>query len=144
MRIPNTEKAGTISGYFNDWRALLQAIVGVAGGRHPGVYWTLNPVRPDLLARAANRLRRWARHTTRDNDIVSVRWFLIDMDPTRPSGVSSTDAELQAAVAMAGQVQNFLSERGWPLPVVAISGNFFLTSIEYSPGNFPFLTFRSQ
>jgi hypothetical protein len=59
---------------------------------------TFNPVRPDLLARSDNRLTR-ARHTTRDADILCLRWLYVDIDPLRPAEISSTDAELAAALA---------------------------------------------
>ena len=60
-------------------------------------YVTINPVRLDLLARADNRLAR-ARHTTRDADILCLRWLYLDIDPLRPAEISSTEAELAAAI----------------------------------------------
>lgn len=89
----------------------------------PGVYVTLNPVRPDLLARAANRLKRRAPETTADGDILVRRWLLIDVDPVRPSGVSATDEELELARQRASAIYVFLSTLGWPEPIVAMSGN---------------------
>ncbi|MFO0892133.1 MAG: hypothetical protein U0790_23720 [Isosphaeraceae bacterium] len=61
-------------------------------------YVTINPVRPDLLARGDGRLGR-VRHTTRDVDVVCLRWLFLDIDPVRPPDISSTDEELAAAVA---------------------------------------------
>jgi hypothetical protein len=123
VRVPNTEKSGTISGYFDDREALVKAICGVAPGNHPGIYWTLNPARQDLLARAANRLKIRAPHTTKDTDVSQICWLLTDIDPIRPAGVSSTREELQAAIDKAYQIKEFLSGRGWPAPVLAGSGN---------------------
>ena len=60
-------------------------------------YVTFNPVRSDLLARADNRLAR-ARHTTRDADVLCLRWLYLDIDPLRPAEISSTDTELAAAI----------------------------------------------
>ena len=40
-------------------------------------------MRPDLLARSDNRLTR-ARHTTRDADILCLRWLYLDIDPAAP------------------------------------------------------------
>ena len=45
-----------------------------------------------------NRLAR-GRHTTRDADITCLRWLYLDIDPVRPPDISSTDAELAAALA---------------------------------------------
>ncbi len=116
----------TVSGYFT--HASLETAAGlIAGldesGLAPGVYVTLNPVRSDLLARAANRLKRRAPETTADGDIVVRRWLLIDVDPVRPSGVSATDEELELARQRASAIAVFLSLQDWPEPIVAMSGN---------------------
>lgn len=46
----------TVSGYFNDFDALAKAALEV-NPYAPAIYFTLNPVNPDLLSRAANRTR---------------------------------------------------------------------------------------
>jgi len=66
-------------------------------------------VRPDLIARAANRLRVRAAETTADADVPHRRWLLIDIDPVRPSGVSATDSELAIARERAQAVRDHLS-----------------------------------
>ncbi len=91
-----------------------------------GVYFTLNPVRPDLIARRANRIdvvNNREQVTTSDSDIVARRWMLIDVDPERPSGVSSTDAEKAESKRIIDSIEAYLSEREWPVPVKADSGN---------------------
>jgi hypothetical protein len=123
LRVPKADKTGTISGYYQDRKALVKAILSVARVGYAGIYWTLNPVMRDLLARASNRLRRWARQTTGDKEITVVQRLLVDLDPVRPSGISSTEDELQAAVHKAAAVQAYLADHGWPKPVVAMSGN---------------------
>jgi len=116
----------TVSGYFA-FEAIGRAVAAIAeldeSGLAPGVYITLNPVRPDLLARAANRLRPRAAETTADADVPRRRWLLVDVDPVRPSGVSATDAELELARERAEAVRAALSARGWPAPALAMSGN---------------------
>ncbi len=116
----------TVSGYFT--HASIETAAGLIAeldesGLAPGVYVTLNPVKPDLLARAANRLKRRAPETTADGDILTRRWLLIDVDPVRPSGVSATDEERELARQRATAIYVFLSTLGWPEPVVAMSGN---------------------
>src|SRR5262245_36795710 len=87
----------TGSGYFDDAARLVQALQSVRSSK--SIYVTPNPVNPALLARAANRICRADRGgTTSDNDIVARRWFLIDCDPQRPAGISSTDSEHKAAL----------------------------------------------
>ena len=71
-----------------------------------------------------NRLRPAGRNpTTADTDIVRRRWLLIDCDPRRASGVSSSNAEHESALAKAREIRNGLSSLGWPKPVWTDSGN---------------------
>ncbi|SLL07168.1 Uncharacterized conserved protein [Mycobacteroides abscessus subsp. abscessus] len=121
LRILKTTR-GTISGYFDDYQKLA-SVAAEYDGKVPAIYFTLNPVKPDLLSRAANRAIPRAKDTTADADIECRRWFPIDFDPVRPSGISSTDEEHQAAHTMAKEVQQFFTDRGWSEPDVAYSGN---------------------
>ena len=112
------------SGYFDyeHISAVPEALKRLLSFR--GVYVTVNPVNPDLLARAVNRLRPAGRNpTTADTDIVRRRWLLIDCDPRRASGVSSSNAEHDFALAKAREIRNGLSSLGWPKPVLTDSGN---------------------
>lgn len=121
MRVLHTNQ-GTVSGYFDDMdRLSIEAAKW--SGRAPAVYVTLNPVLPDLLARAHNRLKVYARATTSDEQITRRRWLPIDFDPKRPSDISSTDAEKDAAMARAIDCREFLRAEGWPEPIFADSGN---------------------
>jgi len=89
-----------------------------------GIYYTPNPVMPELLARAANRMKDAGRDpSTKDTEILSRRWLLIDCDPVRPSGISSTDAEHELAHAMAKKIRNGLTSVNWPQPLYCDSGN---------------------
>jgi hypothetical protein len=121
LRSPNTNRQ-TVSGYFNDHKQLAQAAAGLSG-TVPGVYVTPNPVRTDLLARAANRIVPYAKKTTGDSDILSRRWLLIDFDAVRPSGISATDVEHEAALERARLCMDWLLTQGWPEPILADSGN---------------------
>ena len=112
------------SGYFDyeHISAVPEALKRLLSFR--GVYVTVNPVNPDLLARAVNRLRPAGRNpTTADTDIVRRRWLLIDCDPRRASGVSSSNAEHESALAKAREIRDGLSSLGWPKPVLTDSGN---------------------
>jgi len=118
---------GMASGYFNDLDALAAAVEPLDAAGVQGTYITLNEVNPALLSRRANRIKgRLSKKdaTTADSDIIRRRWLPIDIDPVRPSGVSSTDEEHQAALVKAAEITAFLGrERGWPAPVFADSGN---------------------
>ncbi len=104
--------------------SLIAALESVRAAK--ACYIIPNVVNPALLARAANRIRKAAqgRSTTSDGDIVSRRWLLIDCDPQRPAGISSTDHEHNAAVERCRGIWTELHFNfGWPEPVAADSGN---------------------
>lgn len=118
--------AFTCSGYFS-FDAIGKAADEIASldraGIAPGIYVTMNPVAPALLARAANRIKPRARETTQDKDVVRRRWLLIDVDPARPAGVSSTNDELALALERARAIVEHLVALGWPASIMAMSGN---------------------
>jgi hypothetical protein len=122
LRVLNTTKA-TVAGYFDNLDQLAAAAARW-DGKAPGVYWTLNPVNPDLLARGVNKLVEYAKHTTGDADIVKRRWLPIDFDPLRPAGISSTEDEHEAAIDMAIACRAWLMGEGCTSePILADSGN---------------------
>jgi hypothetical protein len=63
--------------------------------------------------------------TTADRDIVRRGWLLVDFDPARPSEISATLGEKEAAYERAKEVRAYLKAEGWPEPVIADSGNGF-------------------
>ena len=124
LRVPKGGADGTISGFFNKG-ALLAAAAAELSGRYPGIYTTLNPLRRDILERSPNRITRNADKGTlaTDDDVMARRWLLVDVDPVRPADASSTEAERAAAFDLAATITDWLAEQGWPLPVLADSGN---------------------
>jgi len=118
---------GMASGYFDDPEQLtakVDPLDGLPGMQ--GIYVTLNEVNPALLSRRANRIKtRLSKKdaTTADGDILCRHWFPVDVDPVRPSGVSSTDEEHQAALDTAVRIADYLGGMRWPAPVFADSGN---------------------
>jgi hypothetical protein len=92
-------------------------------GNCPAVYFTLNPVQPELFDRSQNRLKCRPKETTTDAEIVSRRWLFVDFDAERPKGISSTDSEHAAALSLVQACKAWLSEQGWPLPLAGDSGN---------------------
>ncbi len=112
----------TVSGYFNDPENLV-ATAASLDGQAEGIYVTLNPVLPQLLARASNRLVHGAKQTTGDKEIVARRFLPIDLDPVRPAGISSTEEEKAASRAAADEVEAHLRSLGFPPPIKGDSGN---------------------
>lgn len=111
LRTPSTRR-GTVSGYFDDLDALAR-IAADRNGTASGLYLTLNPVNPSLLARAKNRVVNYADNTTGVDDIINHRWVLVDIDPVRPSGISITNEEYQFALTKAQEVVKCLLSLGF-------------------------------
>ena len=115
---------GTVSGYFDNAEAFAEAALALDKAQAKGVYYTLNPCNPALLARANNRLIANPKNTTQDNDIVCLRWLPIDLDPKRPAGISATDAEFQAARSLGREITVWMEEElGFSKAIRAFSGN---------------------
>ena len=123
VRVPKAGRQRTISGYFDNFEKLAEAVSQLEASRYPGVYWTLNPVNRALLSRSENRAKPFADATTGDSDILLRRWLPVDLDPKRPTGISSTDAEHTAALELAARIESELQAEGWPAPIAADSGN---------------------
>jgi hypothetical protein len=122
VRIPQN-KAAVVSGYFDDFAALSQAIYKAdTAYRASGVYYVLNRIDPALLGRAYNRLKERAQYTTADNNIQRRQWLPVDLDPVRPAGVSSSDEEHAAAIERARIIAAEMANQ-WGHPIVADSGN---------------------
>ena len=122
LRIPKAGRYKTVAGYFDDFQHAAEAAVKWSG-QVDSVYFSLNQVDPACLARYANRLENYADTLTTDSNIIQRRWFLIDCDPTRPAGVSSTDAEHKSSFAVGRAIREFLDAAGWPEPIRCDSGN---------------------
>lgn len=109
---PHTE-----SGYFDyDHNPQMAQEAARLSPSAKAIYFTPNPVNPALLARAANRVQviRAKDSLTSDKDILALRYLLIDADPIRPAGISSTDAEHEAALDDAGaDVSRVVALTGW-------------------------------
>ena len=113
-----------IAGFFDDPEAMAREAAQLSERGATGVYWTPNPVNPDLLARSVNRTRRAERGaSTADGDITLRRWLLVDVDAKRPSGISSSEEEHDAAIERARLISVQLQESGWPCPITVDSGN---------------------
>lgn len=120
-RTPTYRRPHVESGFFSDPEALAQAAATLEA---EGTYISLNPVDSRLLARSANRLQPADRGgLTTDRDVLRRTHLLVDLDAVRPSGISSTEEELQAAIARARELFADTAGRGWPAPAVACSGN---------------------
>ena len=112
----------TISGYFTSVETLLKEFnkVSLKGAN---VFYTLNQIDPACYAREQHDCFRQCKTTTSDADIVAYNWMLIDLDPIRRTGISSTAAELTEAYNRGLRIVEYLRELSFPAPVMACSGN---------------------
>jgi hypothetical protein len=110
------------SGYFDCPQKIAAAISTLTEWK--AVYFILNGVDSSLLARACNRIRPAKKNPlTSDGDIIRRRFLPIDTDPVRVSGISSTDAEHDAAIERAEYIASDLALEGWQAPIYGDSGN---------------------
>lgn len=122
VRIFGADKRKIISGYFTDCDTLLTQLDKV-DPRGKNIYITLNAVDEDLYARTQHDKFVSGVATTSDSDINRYEWLFIDFDPKRPTDISSTDQELEAAAELKETVKNHLTGLGFAAPIEAMSGN---------------------
>jgi len=79
-----------------------------------GVYFTLNPLRPDLAG---------SRASARKADVARRHWLPIDCDPVRPANLSATEAERAAAWRVLLRCRGILDGVGLKGAVVGDSSN---------------------
>jgi hypothetical protein len=117
----------TVAGYFDRDHLPDMAEVALEISQSAmGVYFMLNPINPDLLARRCNRIDvAQEGELTKDKNVIARRWLLVDVDPVRDSHISSSDTEKALALDTARNVREFLRGRAWPEPIFADSGNGF-------------------
>jgi hypothetical protein len=114
----------TVAGWFDDPDKLADAAVRLEARGAPGIYVTLNPCDPAMLARACNRVVDHPKATTTDSDIVRRGWLPFDLDPVRPAGISASDDELQAAKIKALELVEWVRSRMSAEPtLLGFSGN---------------------
>lgn len=131
VRLLKTNK-GTISGYYDyEHFDKLAKDIKQYDGKY-NIFFALNAVDERIVARSLNKLTQWAKNTTKDSEIILRNWILIDLDPKRPAGVSSSDEELKEAEKLADTIEEYLYEQGFPYIIRAMSGNGYhlLLSIE--------------
>lgn len=121
-RILGASKKQQISGYFRDADTMLQAFDTV-DLRGQNVYVTIGKLKEECFSRAQSERLMKNVNSTADNDVIGYRWFFIDLDPKRMTGVSSTKEELEDACSLARKVYEYLHGLGFEEPVKALSGN---------------------
>ena len=122
VRILGGGKKTIISGYFKDADTLVQALDRI-DARDKNIYITLNCIKDELYSRMQHDKFLQVSQTTSDTEIIGYEWLFIDLDPVRPAGSSSSEAELTAAKETASKIYLYLKTLGFSEPVKALSGN---------------------
>ena len=111
------------SGYFKNVDNIIKELPRYSNGN---VYFVLNKISDGCYSREQHEtFVEKAKNTTSDSDISLREWLLIDVDPKRPSGVSSTNEEKNSAKLVINNVFSFLRDIGFAEPIVCDSGNGF-------------------
>ena len=119
-------KPCVVAGWYTDFEKMANDAVVLEDRQATGVYFTLNAVNPAFLARANNRTEDYAKPTTGDGDIIQRLWLPFDVDPVRPTGISSSAKELQLAWERAKMLRSWIKKNLGSYPEIsAFSGNGF-------------------
>ena len=115
--------SGTVSGYFDNFTSFNNAASKAIQSQQSNVYFTLQVIDPRLIGRSYNKLKPTSL-TTSDNNVLYYRWIPIDIDPIRPSGVSSSDSELASAMEIRDVICEWIADTtNYATPIKAMSGN---------------------
>ena len=114
----------TASGYYKNIENLLRDVERMDAEDKFQIYFTLNCIEDSCYGREQCEKVVWKpKNTTTDNDIKGRYWILIDLDPKRPAGTSSSNDEYEKAHIKAVEVYRYLMDMGFYEPVVCSSGN---------------------
>ena len=123
IRLLRKNPKRTISGYFRSADKMIEAFGGL-DLRGFSTYITLNSINPDCFSRVqSERFVDAPENTTSDGDIQGYDWLFVDLDPVRPSGISSSQSEVDLAHQLGRKVYKYLKDLGFADPVCAMSGN---------------------
>lgn len=113
-----------LSGYFTDADTLIYALQHSETRQGENIYITLNCIDAACYSRMQkDKLMRNVSPTTSDKDVKGWHFLMIDLDPERIKGTSSSAEELKAAKDLAGKIFKYMKATGWYDPIVAESGN---------------------
>ena len=112
----------TLSAYFDNPETAITELKA-QHLKNGNVFFTLNELSDGVADRMQKEHFQVPENTTNDNDIIGYYWLLVDLDPVRPSAISSTDPQIELAKGRARTVYRFLRNQGFEDPVVGMSGN---------------------
>lgn len=111
------------SGYFHDTETMVKQLCKL-NPTESNIYIVLNDIKQECYSREQrDYFVVNSKIQTSDNDIVGYDWLFIDVDPRRPSGISSTEEQLRYAKCIGNKIYSFMRNLGFNEPVSAMSGN---------------------
>lgn len=114
----------TFSGYFRSIDNLIAKLKPFNNVSTANIYFVLNPINEACYDRQqCEQFVQNPKSTTSDGDVSVRDWVLIDIDPVRSTGVSSSDEEKENAKKVAYSVYKYLKNIGFSQPVCCDSGN---------------------
>ena len=124
VRLLEANGKGNYSGYFTDPELMIRQLNELQELRKYNVYISLNRIRQECYSRdQKDRFVKNVKTQTSDADIEGYTYLFIDVDPKRPSGVSSTDEQLLHAKETGNRIYWYLKNIGFNEPITAMSGN---------------------
>jgi hypothetical protein len=120
IRLPKNKQLRTLAGYYTDYNAVAKDVKMWNGRRN--IYMVMNELNPALIARCPNKIDQLDT-TTQDDDIIHRTILYIDIDAHRADGISSTDIQHDLALQTAIELVQKMKQEGWPVPIIADSGN---------------------
>ena len=94
-------------------KAAFEQVALALNGEGYNIYVVMNPIRADFAGPNA----------AKDADFRYRDLLLVDIDRVGDTSCPASQAELDSAKALSDQIRAYLSERGWPKPIVVMSGN---------------------
>lgn len=122
VRMLQSQPKRTMSGYFKDADTAIEELKKV-NLRNWNVFFTLNSVQESCYDRIQHNELKTPQNTTSDQEIEVYTWLLVDLDPERLTGISSSNEELEKAKALGRRIYTYLKQEGFEEPVIAMSGN---------------------
>ena len=126
-------KGYTMSAYFDNVETAITAMRTTPVWKKSNVYFTINRIMPECFSREQHNCFVENAQTTNDPDISDFVLLMIDLDPERRPGISSTEEERGNARDVARKVVAKTREMNWPEPIQAMSGNGYHCLYELEP-----------
>lgn len=115
------------SGYFTNVDTMIRQLEPILSQGYtygsPSAYFTLNEIPEALYSREQHDKFVTGASSTKDDDIIRRKFVMMDFDPVRQAGISSSNIEFAAARTRMSKVYHYLKDLGFNEPVMAMSGN---------------------